>query len=361
MAIFPTATAGGLVGRTQAGVCSVPANVENFYCFPNAFTTDCDITGLPTDCTARIEPKQINAIVSELMAFANQLNPTGSWTCENENNLAVNFAAYASTVAGDNVTIGADAPFAVIPEGVANAICGNAAAVATLQGCLVTPITSLLVGDNVTITAAAPFSVIPQGVATAICADPVATQTLAACLLSTDATNALGFGADGLITFTVAAPLEGDGITITTASPYAIIPLGTANAICGDAAARQALAACLLSADADQELMLGTDGLLKYVAGATGGGSIAAPFDVGTIMSGTIERFFPPPGGFGVINSGDTITLGPSTRLIYERGDGGGENDTRAGTWRYHGSTGSNAGLGSSQPTTVGGLWVRVA
>lgn len=84
--VFPQTSAGGLPATS--------ANVNNVY-VPNAdFDISCVQTGLPSDCTARILPSQINAIVSELVALAEALTPDGTWSCASLTNLATAFQAW---------------------------------------------------------------------------------------------------------------------------------------------------------------------------------------------------------------------------------------------------------------------------
>jgi hypothetical protein len=57
------------------------------------------MTALPSDCDARIEPRQINAIVSELVNLAVCLDPDGPWDCDTLSNLCNAFAAWAAIYA----------------------------------------------------------------------------------------------------------------------------------------------------------------------------------------------------------------------------------------------------------------------
>lgn len=86
--IFPETTAGGVVVRDAAGVCQNPSNVANAYCPPATFQTSCEIRALPSDCTARIEPRQINAFQSEMLCLAATLDPDGTWNCGSLCNLS---------------------------------------------------------------------------------------------------------------------------------------------------------------------------------------------------------------------------------------------------------------------------------
>jgi hypothetical protein len=99
--IFPdTASAGGLEYRDAAGNPTNPPNVQNAYPPLPAFLSTCLLTALPSDCTARIEPRQVNAIVSELLSFAECLDPNGTWDCNSLKNLCAAFTAWALLNAG---------------------------------------------------------------------------------------------------------------------------------------------------------------------------------------------------------------------------------------------------------------------
>jgi len=88
------ATAGGIVYRDAAGAPTNPPNVQNAYPPAPAFLSTCLLTALPSDCTARIEAKQINAIVSEMLSFAECMNPTGTWDCNSLQNLCAAFSQW---------------------------------------------------------------------------------------------------------------------------------------------------------------------------------------------------------------------------------------------------------------------------
>jgi hypothetical protein len=90
--IFPDpATSGSVVYRDAAGNPTLPANVQNAYPPLPAFISTCDLTALPSDCDARIEPKQINAIVSEMVSLAECFDADGPWNCDSLNNLCSAF------------------------------------------------------------------------------------------------------------------------------------------------------------------------------------------------------------------------------------------------------------------------------
>ena len=93
--ILPDSVSGGLIIRDAAGNCTPQPNVLNAYCPPATFVSTCALTALPSDCTARITPAQINAIVSELISFAACLDPNGPWNCAATNNLCTSFTEWA--------------------------------------------------------------------------------------------------------------------------------------------------------------------------------------------------------------------------------------------------------------------------
>lgn len=99
--IIPTSGAGGVVIRDAGGEClelvTPPANA---YCPGASFTTTCQVRYLPSDCDARITPAQINAFESELLCFAETLNPEGNWNCGSLCNLSANFTQWLTSDAG---------------------------------------------------------------------------------------------------------------------------------------------------------------------------------------------------------------------------------------------------------------------
>ena len=114
--VFPTNTAGGLVTRDPAGAPTNPAFVENAYVPAAPFVITCPPTGLPSDCTARIEPRQINAIVSELVSFAECLDPNGPWDCASLKNLCSAFNEWVLLNITDVIFVGDDPPPAPEPK-----------------------------------------------------------------------------------------------------------------------------------------------------------------------------------------------------------------------------------------------------
>src|SRR6185503_9616081 len=103
-------TAGGLVVRDQAGNPVAAPGVERAYQPLAAFLATCDITALPSDCTARIEPRQLNAIVSELISFAECMDPNGPWDCSSLKNLCAAFTAFKNSLTINEFLIVADTP-----------------------------------------------------------------------------------------------------------------------------------------------------------------------------------------------------------------------------------------------------------
>jgi hypothetical protein len=97
----------GIVPNVSSGGLPIgSANVSNVGVLPATFTLSCAQLGLPNDCTAKITPAQINAMVSELMNLAACFAPTGTWTCSSLTNLCSAFNSYVdgtgtNTLQGD--------------------------------------------------------------------------------------------------------------------------------------------------------------------------------------------------------------------------------------------------------------------
>src|SRR5262245_20569819 len=100
--IFPETTAGGKFIRDPAGNPITASGVERAYAPPATFTSTGQFTALPSDCSARFEPKQLNAIVSELVSFVEYLDPNGPWNCGALNNIKTAFQVWWSTNALSN-------------------------------------------------------------------------------------------------------------------------------------------------------------------------------------------------------------------------------------------------------------------
>jgi hypothetical protein len=96
--IFPDLeTTGAKIFRLTNGTCLLPLDaVHSTACPPGSYTSTCDLTTLPSNCDARIEPRQINAIVSELLGLAACMNPVGIWNCDSLNNLCIAFQSWTS-------------------------------------------------------------------------------------------------------------------------------------------------------------------------------------------------------------------------------------------------------------------------
>jgi len=96
--IFPDVdSAGGELFRIADGTCLLPLpDIHNADCPPTTYKSTCDLSALPSNCDARIEPRQINAIVSELLNFAACVDPQGTWNCNSLRNLCAAFTAWAN-------------------------------------------------------------------------------------------------------------------------------------------------------------------------------------------------------------------------------------------------------------------------
>jgi hypothetical protein len=94
--IFPEDIAGGVPIRNADGSPTNNPDVQNAYVPAPGFVSTCTMTALPTDCEARIEPRQINAIVSELVALAECMDPNGPWNCNSVTNLCAAFTEWVS-------------------------------------------------------------------------------------------------------------------------------------------------------------------------------------------------------------------------------------------------------------------------
>jgi len=100
-------TAGGEVYRDANGNPTFPPEVQNAYSPPPTFISSCELTALPANCDGRIEAKQVNAIVSEMLALAECFDPDGPWNCDSLTNLCAAFNVWvaAHCVFVDNVSI----------------------------------------------------------------------------------------------------------------------------------------------------------------------------------------------------------------------------------------------------------------
>lgn len=92
--VFPEQIDGGTVVRDSAGNPVPAPNVANAYVPASDFTVSCSYTMLSNDCFTRVSPSQVNAIVSEMVCFAETLDPTGEWDCSTLCNISTAFTTY---------------------------------------------------------------------------------------------------------------------------------------------------------------------------------------------------------------------------------------------------------------------------
>jgi len=95
--VFPDPdSAAGVVFRDENGNPLSPPDVHNAYSPAPEFLITCPPTALPSNCDARIEPRQINAIVSELLSLAECFDADGPWDCNSLQNLCAAFTVWAA-------------------------------------------------------------------------------------------------------------------------------------------------------------------------------------------------------------------------------------------------------------------------
>jgi len=98
--IFPDTSAGGLIVIDHdTGMPVAQPDVENSN-FAAGFTASCDVTALPSNCNARVEPAQINAIVAELVNLYYSMAPAREWDCNEQDNIAEAFEQFIQTLVG---------------------------------------------------------------------------------------------------------------------------------------------------------------------------------------------------------------------------------------------------------------------
>lgn len=292
MSIFPDVANGGIVVRTVGGACVPQSEAPNAYCPPSAFVMNCQVTALAEDCTARIMPSQINAIVSELLCLGAALDPNGPWDCNGNCNLATMFQTWASqlvtgiTVVTDGTTIDgngtADDPITLIPGGVVAAICGDEDAAEALVECVLSDDAgnAIVKGTDGKLFASGLVFTVEPITGSGSQADPIGLDIPA--LISTDAGNIISVGEDGRLfsTVHVGTGLTGTGsvddpITLTISS------ISIAAGICANETARDILIGCMISEDPLNKLGIGTDGGLYVASGGAGTG----------IQDGTVIEF----------------------------------------------------------------------
>lgn len=298
--IMPDVANGGVVVRTLAGVCTAQSEAPNAYCPPATFVTTCQVTALAEDCTARVMPSQLNAIVSELMCLAVALDPNGPWDCNSNCNLSAMFQTWAgnfqagTTVVTDGTTIAGNGTsgntIRIIPDGVVSAICADDSAADALATCLISGQAGNIieVGSDGRLFAEVTVSATNHITGTGSVGNPLDVNVPS--LISTDGRNIIREGTDGLLQadITTSGALTGSG---TAADPLTIEFDGIASFICGNDAEHDLLASCLVSAQVGNELTIGTDGGLYVVAGGSGG--------------------FPPDGVTIGLDGGNNLTLLP--------------------------------------------------
>lgn len=221
----------GIIPLSMAGaVTYTSSRVENATALLYNFTTSCDYLALPSDCTARILPSQINAFMSELLNFAATLVPSGEWDCDSLDNLGRLFDHYrTNTGVGRNLFNDLQALICGVTQ-------SNPGPNARYLYCD---------GNGEIHKSVVPFTGLE--VAQAICADPDAAQTLAACLVSTTQpgqtlqVHAAGDGLLGVkqhrlygqeaIVPTIGSDIIGQDPFITRNGAAITIPNGSSNAI----------------------------------------------------------------------------------------------------------------------------------
>lgn len=101
--VFPDSGNGGVLVRNPDGTPIPVTNVPNAYVPLPAFTTNCQMTYLQDDCFSRVAPAQVNAIVSELICFAEGLTPNGEWDCSSLCNIRTAFEAFMADFASQQI------------------------------------------------------------------------------------------------------------------------------------------------------------------------------------------------------------------------------------------------------------------
>lgn len=96
--------AGIIPDSLTGGISWTNLSVVNASRPADPFQISCEYLALPSDCSARIMPDQINAMVSEMLNLAGCFNPDGTWNCEATNNLCANWTAYR-TEAGSGTNL----------------------------------------------------------------------------------------------------------------------------------------------------------------------------------------------------------------------------------------------------------------
>jgi hypothetical protein len=96
--IFPDANVGGVTVLDALGNPTGAPGLVNDYIPPSTFHLSCALTFYGTNCTTTFfDPTIVNALASEMLAFAVALNPAGAWDCGSLSNLAGLFRAWQSS------------------------------------------------------------------------------------------------------------------------------------------------------------------------------------------------------------------------------------------------------------------------
>lgn len=86
----------GIFASISAGGVALPNNSVQYGADVSApFIVTCELLYLPSDCTAKILPSQINAFTSEMLNLAQCLDPDGTWDCSSLDNLCVAFTNWS--------------------------------------------------------------------------------------------------------------------------------------------------------------------------------------------------------------------------------------------------------------------------
>jgi len=134
---------------------------------------------------------------------------------------------------------------------------------------------------------------------------------------------------------------SGDGVTITEDSPFATIPQGVVSQICGNTSAKTALAACLRSGSAGNQIVIGGDNLLYVAASST---SVPAFGEVGSYGIGI-------PAGDSSTSVGTVVNAAGGTGPMQFLGSDMSVTNINVGNWRHCGAIGADSV----------GLWVRIS
>lgn len=95
----------GIIPKASAGAINANnSSVESSATLPETFAMDCMYLGLPSDCSARILPSQINALVSEMLNLAACFDPNGTWACGEVDNMCTAWHKYISETGPNTLT-----------------------------------------------------------------------------------------------------------------------------------------------------------------------------------------------------------------------------------------------------------------